>query len=405
VRLLIWTQYFWPENFAINEVARELVAQGVEVTVLTGNPNYPSGRVQPGYKAFSFSNQIHEGIRIRRLPLYPRRKGRPIDLVINYLSFVVSGYAFSFPALKNEQFDALLVYAPSPLIQALPAIFFSSVKKIPMALWVQDLWPEALKATGYVSNPFFLRIVGGLVNFIYKYVDLILIQSEAYRKSIELRTVGHHRIRYHPNAASASQTKITPDPSLAAILKEFEDCFSIVFAGNVGRAQACHVILNASKRLPDKRIKFFVVGDGSMLKSLRDDVRESGVTNVVFIDRLAPAHMPEVFSRASALLVTLAKDSDLSLTVPSKLLSYFAAAKPIIACTDGETARIVNASGAGLVCSAEDPVQLANTVLELQAMSDDQRQVFCDNSRRYFLEHFSLQTKTRELIELLRFNQ
>jgi glycosyltransferase involved in cell wall biosynthesis len=402
MRVLIWTQYFWPENFSINEVAGELVAQGVEVVVLTGKPNYPSGKIQAGYTILGFGREMYGDVRVLRVPLVPRKNGSAFHLALNYLSFVTSGFLFAPYVLRSEKFDAILVYAPSPLIQALPAIFLSSIKRTPIALWVQDLWPDALKATGYVTTPILLRLVGSVVNLIYKTVDLILIQSEAFRIPIENRSGKPDRIKYHPNAAIVHNTKPSNLNSIAGTLRELENHFSVVFAGNIGKAQACHVIIEAARRVADTRIKFFLIGDGSMAVTLANEVSRSGLSNVVFIDRIAPDLMPEVFSRASALLVTLAQDAQLSRTVPSKLMAYLAAAKPVVACTDGETAKIVLAAGAGLICRAEDSAQLAEVILKLQALPvDEQKDLGC-NGRKYFEENFSLERKTRELVKMLK---
>jgi glycosyltransferase involved in cell wall biosynthesis len=402
MKVLIWTQYFWPENFAINEVAEELVAQGVEVIVLTGKPNYPSGKIQTGYTIRGLVREMYGDIRVLRIPLIPRNNGSALHLALNYLSFVASGFLFAPYALRSEKFDAILVYAPSPLIQALPAIFLSSIKRTPIALWVQDLWPDALKATGYVTKSILLELVGSVVNLIYKTVDLILIQSEAFRIPIENRSGKPDRIKYHPNSVAVQNMKTVNFDSIAGTLGELENHFSVVFAGNIGKAQACHVILEAARRIADTRIKFFLIGDGSMAATLANEVIKSGLSNVVFIDRIASDLMPEIFSRASALLVTLARDAQLSRTVPSKLMAYLAAAKPIVACTDGETAKIVLASGGGLICRAEDSSQLAEVILKLRAMPiDEQKDLGC-NARKYFEENFSLESKTRELVKMLK---
>ncbi len=159
MNLLIWTQYFWPENFHINEVARGLRSQGVEVTVLTGKPNYPEGRIFYGYRSTGIQREMHDGFEVIRIPMRERGAGSATGLVGNYLSFVFSGYLFAPVALRDTKVEAVFVYAPSPLIQALPAIFLAWLKDAPLVLWVQDIWPDALQATGFVRNRLLLRMV------------------------------------------------------------------------------------------------------------------------------------------------------------------------------------------------------------------------------------------------------
>ena len=185
MRVLIWTQYFWPENFHINEVALSLLAQGVEVTVLTGKPNYPEGKIFVGYKAIGIQKDKYYGFDVIRIPLWQRGKNSGLGLLINYLSFILSGYLFAPYALRGKKFDVVFVYAPSPLLQALPAIYVAWLKRAPLVLWVQDIWPDALVATGFIKNRWILYMVGLVVRYVYHFSDTILIQSEGFRASVE----------------------------------------------------------------------------------------------------------------------------------------------------------------------------------------------------------------------------
>ena len=152
MKLLVWSQYFWPESFQINDVVAALAATGHEVTVLTGKPNYPSGEIVKGYRAAGVEEDVFSGADVKRVPLIPRGPGGGLRLALNYLSFIASGYFRAPAVLQRRDFDAVFVFAPSPLLQALPALAFARRRKVPLALWVQDLWPEALAATGFVQN-------------------------------------------------------------------------------------------------------------------------------------------------------------------------------------------------------------------------------------------------------------
>ena len=168
MKLLVVSQYFWPENFRINELVSQLVAEGLKVTVLTGKPNYPEGKFFPGNRAWGIRHACHAGAEVIRLPLAPRGSRSGLRLAINYLSFVLAGYFLAPFALRGAQFDAVFVYAPSPLLQALPAILLAWLKRAPLIVWVQDLWPESLSATGHVKNRFLLRMVETVVRYIYR---------------------------------------------------------------------------------------------------------------------------------------------------------------------------------------------------------------------------------------------
>lgn len=399
MKLLIWSQHFWPENFAINHVALSLVKDGHEVTVLTGKPNYPGGQIYPGYSAIGFHEELWEGVRIVRLPVMPRGNGSAFRLALNYLSFIVSGYALAPFALRGRHFDAIFVYAVSPLIQTLPAIWMSWLKQTPLSVWVQDLWPESLRATGFISNNFVLTVVGQVVRYTYNRCDSILIQSEAFRPFVSRMCIKPDKIHYFPNAANPSGLE-TPNGNIPEGLQaDIEGVFSIVFTGNIGRAQSVNTILSAADHLssePD--IHFFIIGAGSELQSMKAEFSARKLTNTTFIGSLPQSAMPQIFAAASALLVTLAPNSVLDATVPSKLQAYLAAGKPIIASMNGEGARIVEAAQAGLTCAAGDGKALAATVLHLYKMSGVERSSLGANGRLYAGKHFDLNRLVHKLV-------
>ena len=157
MHILIFSQYFWPESFRINDVAKTLCEQGHQVEVITGKPNYPNGKISDGYKLLGYQLDIHDDVVIHRIPLIPRGSSR-MWLALNYVSFVISGLLFSPWVLRSKKFDVIFVYGVSPILQAIPAIFLGWVKGIPVVLWVQDLWPESLSATGYIKNKTVIKL-------------------------------------------------------------------------------------------------------------------------------------------------------------------------------------------------------------------------------------------------------
>ncbi|MDI6746169.1 MAG: glycosyltransferase family 4 protein [Rhodocyclaceae bacterium] len=400
MRLLVFSQYFWPENFRINDLVSHLVADGLEVTVLTGKPNYPDGKVFSGYRAWGIRHERHAGAEVIRLPLVPRGSRSGLRLAINYLSFVLAGYLLAPFALRGKPFDAVFVYAPSPLLQALPAILLAWLKRAPLIVWVQDLWPESLSATGHVKNRFLLRMVATVVRYIYRHTDSILIQSEAFRVPVGRLVRDTEKVRFFPNAVeTAAPSSAVPSDEIISLSKDIEQGFSVVFAGNLGTAQSVETIVAAAERLrAHADVRFFLVGSGSRVDWLRAEIDRRGLSNVILPGRFPSTAMSGLYAAASALLVTLRDEAIFAYTIPSKLQGYLAAGRPVIAALNGEGARVVTEARAGVSCAAGDADALAAAVLHLRSLSPPERAVLGDNGRRYAAEHYSLERLASELV-------
>lgn len=399
MKVLIWTQYFWPENFHINAVARNLHMQGIEVTVLTGKPNYPDGKIFPGYQSMGIQYEEYADFEVIRIPLRQRNKNSGKGLALNYLSFIASGYLFAPYALRGRKFDVVFVYAPSPLLQALPAIFVSWLKRAPMVLWVQDIWPDALEATGFIKRRWVLDMVGLAVRYIYRYSDSILIQSKGFRASVEKWTSQKDKIRFYPNSAEIQTVEGRVSEHEIGLSLRIASSFSVVFAGNIGTAQSCETIIDAARFLKDiVGIKFYLIGHGSMAKSVSEAIARDHLENVVMTGQIPHEAMHALYASASVLLLTLRNEPALSSTIPSKLQSYLAAGKPVIACCNGEAAHVVNEANAGISCPAGDGAVLAKAVMTLYGMQPEERVCLGNNGRAYFESHFNLQNRGAELL-------
>lgn len=386
MQLLIVSQYFWPENFHINEVARTLAKKGIEVEVLTGKPNYPRGEIFEGYRIGGCQREIYHGINIYRIPLLPRRRGR-IGLMLNYLSFVLSGLLLAPWLLRKKRFDVIFVYAPSPILQAIPACFLGWLKGSPVVLWVQDLWPESLSATGHVRNRTVLKLVEQVVRFIYWHADLLLVQSMAFEKPIRALAPGTP-IAYYPN--SVDDSFAIPAKGALPSLAGLDEGFSVMFAGNIGTAQAVEVIVEAAsllKEYPD--IHFVVLGEGSRWEWMRQERQRQGLDNLHLHGRFPVESMPGFMQKASALLATLADQEIFKATIPSKVQAYLAAGRPILACLNGEGANLVTRAGAGLAVPAENGRALADAVLQLYRMPSREREAMGARGRLYYAQHFA----------------
>jgi glycosyltransferase involved in cell wall biosynthesis len=398
LRVLIVSQYFWPEGFHINEVAKTLLEKGVAVEVLTGKPNYPRGVFFSGYRAWGCQCETYQGINVNRIPLLARG-GDGWRLALNYLSFIISGLLFAPWMLRTKKFDVIFIYAPSPILQSIPAIFLGWLKGCPVVLWVQDLWPESLSATEHVQNKWVLKLVEYVVRFIYRHVNLLLVQSRAFVEPVRLLASGTPT-KYYPNSVDGNfavpATGKTPDvPGL-------EGGFSVMFAGNIGAAQGVEVIVDAATLLKDhKDIQFVVLGDGSRRQWMLQQVADRNLTNLHLPGRFPVETMPGFMQKVSALLVTLAEREIFAATVPNKIQAYMAAGRPIIACLPGEGARLVVEAKAGVGVRAEDGKALAEAVLALYRMSESERDEMGRNGRAYFHEHYDHERLVDQLIEEL----
>lgn len=386
MKILVVSQYFWPENFRINEVAQTLADKGVEVEVLTGQPNYPEGTVYPGYRAWACRREQHGNMLIHRVPLAPRGKNSGLRLAANYLSFIFAGLTFGLWQLRGRRYDVIFVHGMSPILQTFPAIFIGWLKKCPVVLWVQDLWPESLSATGYVTNARALRFVERLVRYIYGHVDLLLVQSEAFVAPVSAMASGTP-VKYYPNSVdeSFSVPTTTPAPDIPGL----DGRFPVMFAGNIGTAQAVEVIVEAASLLREHEdIHFVVVGDGSRREWMLQQVQARGLKNLHLPGRFPMGEMPGFMQRASVLLVSLTDQPIFAATVPNKVQAYMATGRPIIASLRGEGARLVTAARAGLAVPPEDGAALADAVLQLYRMPAGEREALGRNAQRYFMEHF-----------------
>ena len=398
MRVLVVSQYFSPEVFRINEVVQSLVVKGAAVDVLTGNPNYPEGKIFAGYSAWGGKTEQVLGAAVYRVPIFPRGERGALRLALNYLSFVISGLLFGPWLLRTRRYDVVFVYGVSPIFLAIPAVFLAWLKGRKLVVWVQDLWPESLAATGYVRNPRVLRAVGWVVRWIYRHTDLLLVQSRAFEASVAALSPAKP-IVYYPNSVDATFAE-PPSPDVALPdVPALDEGFAVVFAGNVGVGQAVEVIVEVAVLLKDvPAIRFVVFGQGSRWDWMREQAQVRGLTNLHLPGRFPVNTMPGLMQKAGALLVTLADEPIFAMTVPNKVQAYMAAGRPILACLNGEGARLVAEAQAGLSVPAQDAKALAAAVLQLYRMPAEERAQLGANGRRYFKAHFDHDKLVDELM-------
>lgn len=388
MRLLVVSQYFWPENFRINDLVAGLIERGHEVTVLTGQPNYPSGRFPAGYGWRGPRLEKYAGAEVVRVPLLPRGSGGGLRLTLNYLSFAIAacvGVVLRLP--HGKCFDAIFVCQLSPITVGIPAALARWRYRAPVLFWVLDLWPESLAAVGVVRSPWLLRPVESLVRWIYRRCDRVLVPSRAFMPEVARYGVPERNIRYFPNWGEA----VFENPALVTEAPDLPVGFRVLFAGNVGAAQDFPAILDAATVLKKRTdIQWIIVGDGRMASWAQEEASRRGLERTVhFLGQHPLEAMPSFFAASNALLVSLKRDPMLALTVPGKLQSYLASGVPVLAMLAGEGARIVAESGAGFHCPSGDSAALAEAVERLAALPAAERARMGRNGREYFAEHFA----------------
>ena len=350
MKILIVTHYFWPEQFRINDLALELKARGHDVGVLTGMPNYPSGRLFEGYDWWRKRRDRLQGVPIYRVPVFLRRQGRGWQLALNYGSFVLSTCLLAPWHLRRREVDLIFVYEPSPFTVGIPAILLRQLKQAPLLFWVQDLWPESLTAAGAVRE----------------------------------------RVFYYPNWAESFYRPLAPSEADLQGVK-LPEGFRVIFAGNLGEAQSLETIVAAAERLKSHGdIQWLIVGDGRRGSWMRQQVADRGLgASVTFLGSFPPERMPHLFAHADLLLVTLKDDPVFARTVPSKVQSYMACGRPIAAALGGEGARVIAQSGAGVAVNPGDDQALAAAVLRLYQSPLSERAAMGRAGRAYYEAHYS----------------
>jgi colanic acid biosynthesis glycosyl transferase WcaI len=406
MRILIVTQYFWPEDFRINDLALGLRERGHEVTVYTGKPNYPAGRFFPGYGFFGRAAEDHHRVRVIRAPLIPRGSGGAFRLAVNYLSFALFASLLA-PLRCSGRYDFILVYEPSPVTVGLPALVLKWMTRAPILFWVQDLWPETLSATGAVRSRWILGLMDRLVRLIYRRCDLVLAQSRAFLPYLQTQGVPADRIRYYPNSAEALYQPVAVEPQ-APERKLMPEGFRVMLAGNIGAAQDFETIIAAAEKLRgEKDIHWVIVGDGRLQRWVEQEIDRRGLRATVHLLGRHPVQsMPRFLALADAMLVTLKDDPIFALTVPSRVQSYFACGRPVLGALDGEGARVIREAGAGIAVKAGDPAALADAVLTFRRMPALEREAMGQRGANYFRQHFErsllisrLEGWGRELLE------
>jgi len=380
-KILVICQYYKPEPFRISDICEEMVRRGHEVQVVTGYPNYPEGILYEGYGKGKHIDEVINGVKIHRCFTIPRETGA-VKRLMNYYSYAASSTAYVLSkecvASDGKPFDVVFCNQLSPVMMADAAIAYKKKYKVPIVMYCLDLWPESLIAGGITRKSAIYKYFHHVSKRIYRQMDKILITSCMFTSYLEDEfDIKKEQIEYLPQYAEGIFEQIPA--------REEDGVFNFMFAGNIGAVQSVETIIKAAKELSDEPVKFHIVGGGTDLDRLQR--MSSGLKNVVFYGRRPLEEMPQFYAKADAMLVTLAKDPVLSLTLPGKVQSYMAVGKPIIGAIDGETKVVIEDSQCGLCGKAEDADELAENIRRF-IKEDTDRVIMGENARKYYEENF-----------------
>ncbi len=390
--ILVISQYFYPEEFRINDICKEWVKRGHKVTVVTGIPNYPQGKFFKGYGWFKKRKEEYEGVQIIRLPIISRGKGS-IRLALNYFSFVVSG--FFWKLFTRVKADKVFIFEVSPMTQALPGVWYAKRRKIPCTIYVQDLWPENVEVVTGIHNKTIIGAIDKMVNSIYRRCNLILATSPSFVKRIEERASafdkeGNSKVKYWPQYAEEFYKPVEKKP--LADLPE-EDSFKIGFTGNIGYAQGLDILPKTATLLKGKKLecKFVIIGDGRYREEFEKEIISGGVEEYfLFLGRKNPTNVPDYLAHCDMAFVSFADNPLFKMTIPAKLQSYMACGMPILAVAGGETKRVIEKVQCGICIADREPEQLAKVIEECMASPD--KASWGENARAYCMQEFDKKT-------------
>lgn len=402
MKILLVTQYFYPENFKGNDIAFEMQKKGHEVTVLTGIPNYPKGEFFNGYGYFKRRRETVNGVKVIRTFLIPRGNSTAIPLMVNYFTWFIFASFYAVYLALSKKFDKIIVQQLSPVMMGLPAVVVKKIQKIPVYFWVLDLWPESLESAGGIKNKKILGFFESMVKFLYRNSDKILISSKGFKQSILKKGNFEDKIIYFPNWAEKSINESKQNVEIN--LPKFPSGFNILFAGNVGVAQD---LVNAIKAMEivlkqNKKINFLILGDGRDRKRLEKLVLVKNIEkNIHFFGKYPIETMSYFFSKADCMFVSLKNEPIFSLSLPAKVQAYMSVGKPIISMMNGEGYNIINEADCGFAVHAEDYKDLADKILEIEKLPVIERQRLGENGKSFYQENFVLENCISNLEKII----
>ncbi len=385
MKILFFTQYFWPENFRINELIKYF-SVNKNISILTGYPSYPNKKIFENFDKKKIDNFL-SNIEIHRIPIILRSKSN-LSIILNYLTFIISSFFFGFFYILKNKYDVIFIFCPSPLLSALPVLILNKIFKKKVVIWILDLWPDTVIDLNYIKSPLLIKVLKKIVKFIYNNSNLILAQSMSMKKNIE--NITDTKCLYFPSWPEVGINQ--NDSSYSEKINKKENYVTrILFTGNIGEAQSFDTLVNAAILLKKNyKIEWLILGDGRWKENFRNLVKKNNLEkNIKFFPSVPISEVKSYINHADALYLSLKKNKTFFKTIPGKLQTYMLMQKPIIASISGETNKIINDSNCGIVGEAEDVEQLVKNVKEFIKLNENQKKRMGLNGKEYVIKHFN----------------
>ena len=400
MKILVVSQYFYPETFRINDICKELVSRGHTVDVLTSLPNVPQGKFYEGYSRKNHGETEWNGVGIERVNVIERTRGSGLKMILNCASFAVNSY-FAAGKYGKKDYDVIFVFCNSPVTQIVPAARVKRMAKIPLCVWILDIWPESMffllgmKEKDIKSEGLFRKISRWYSNHLYKKADILFTSSLGFESKLRPQGLTKQKFSYFPNYAE----EIPPvEPADRSLFGFSDDDFIVGFGGNIGLAQGLDLTVAATEDVNDRRLKWLIMGDGPEAGNLKAEIKRRGLEDrycfTGFVDQRT---MQSNLEMCEAVLVPLKDHEILRLTVPAKLQSAMKAARPVIAFMNGAGADVVNECGCGVSAKAEDPEKLAEAIARLMGMPKETREKMGKSGLEYCNRHYNRETLIDQL--------
>ena len=352
LKILIVSQYFWPENFRINDLVNYFKDKNLEIEILTGKPNYPGGSIYDEFIKNPNNFKKFNEYKIHRVPILSRGSGSNTRLVFNYLSFLISSIFFGIFLLRRKKFDYIFTFGTSPLTVAISSLILAKFCRSKTILWVLDLWPEIIYDLGVFKSIYIKNVLSKIIQFIFNKTDIILAQSESYVKIIRSKIINKNKVFFLP---SWPEIQIEDSSSIEIFSNKIkEDHLNIFFTGSVGDAQNYRSIIDIINQTKYKKIKWYIIGGGRRFKELVKLKSAKNLYNLELIDHIPLSTVIKYQKKADVLFLSLKKGEALSATIPGKFSTYLKFKKPILGLISGETKNLINDFKVGL---AFDPDQ------------------------------------------------
>lgn len=387
-RLLIVSRHFWPENTKLNALCEELVQKDYRIDVLCGQPSGDDGKFMAGYSHMKVKREIHDRLDIRRTFDISRGSRSNVNIFMNYMIFPIMGL-IQAKKLAQNKYDAVLVYQTSPVMMAWPALRIGKVKKIPVYVYINELWPQSLYQVLDVQSSLFKKILDKISMSVYRRADKLLVPSTRMQKYLMDRLV-----------VTRDQIPIVPVPpdyyyenedKDEALLEQLAGSFNIVIAGDFNEQISADTVIRIAQRIRKnnyKNIRFVVLGTGELINEMKMKADRQSLHDYFYFEgKVEPDDLGRYLYVTDVLLAAIRPSDEHA--AYAQMINYMAAGKPIVVTMLGMVKELLRDAECGFASEPDDINTLYNNIMKLYKMSPSERAAMGENGRRYQMQHNS----------------